>query len=212
MQGSADHAMYSSRSKGASDAKMKSPDKVIDNHNMVDKSTPAMLQKIFRELMRLRDNVEEFKDTVSVKFQEQASRMEKLEDFILKSPPLSAVGSSTISTTSDSSNDTGDNAAKRRLTYENAEFKSRTSAYINEYLRDALSIPLPNYLLTYSTTAKTLRQLTFEEFMVLEDTLQNLRKKREKKKKGVVGTSDNKLRKNFLDFLSIYNDAVFDYR
>ena len=191
---------------------MKLPDKVNDNQNMVDTSIPAMLRGIYREVMMLRDNLEEFKDTVNVKFQEQASRMATLEDFIRKSPPLSAVGSSTVSTTSDSSYDTSENAAKRRLTYENAEFKSRTSAYINEYLRDALSIPLPNYLLTYSTTAKTLRQLTFEEFMVLEDTLQNLRKKREKKKKGVVGTSDNKLRKNFLDFLSIYNDAVFDYR
>lgn len=162
--------------------------------------------------MRLRDNLEEFKDTVNVKFQEQASRMETLEDFIRKSPPFSAVGSSTASATSDSSYDTSDKAVKRRLTYENAEFKSRTSANINEYLRDALSIPLPNYLLTYSTTVKILRQLTFEEFMNLEDILENLRKKREKKKKGLVGRSDNILKKNFLDFLSIYNDAVFDYK
>ena len=51
MQDSADHAMYSSRSK------IKLPDKVIDNQNMVDKSTPAMLQKIFRTLMMLRNNV-----------------------------------------------------------------------------------------------------------------------------------------------------------
>ena len=35
-----------------------------------------MLQKILRELIKLRENVEEFKDTVSVKFQKQASIME----------------------------------------------------------------------------------------------------------------------------------------
>ena len=84
--------MYSNnsyRSKGGSNAKMKLSDKVIDNQNMVDKSTPAMLQKIFRTFMMLRDDVEEFKDTVNVKFQEQTSRMEKLEGFILESPPLS---------------------------------------------------------------------------------------------------------------------------
>jgi hypothetical protein len=138
--------------------------------------------------------------------------MKAIEDFLRKSPPLSAVGSSTDSTTSDASYDKAENAAQRRLTYENVVFKSRTSAHIDEYLQDALSITLPNYLLRYSTLAKTLRQLTYEEFIHLEDTLLNLRSKRQKKKKGVVGKSDNKLRKNFLDFLSIYNDAVFDYK
>ena len=55
---------------------------------MVDKSDPAMLQKIFKELIRLRNNVEEFKETVSEQFQNQASRMkeqmsrmDKLEPF-----------------------------------------------------------------------------------------------------------------------------------
>ena len=43
---------------------------------MLNKSDPAMLQKILRELMKLRENIEEFKDRVSVKFQEQASRRE----------------------------------------------------------------------------------------------------------------------------------------
>ena len=43
---------------------------------MLNKSDPAMLQKILRELLKLREYVEEFKDTVSVKFQEQASNME----------------------------------------------------------------------------------------------------------------------------------------
>lgn len=44
MQGSADDAMYNS--KGASNAKMKLPDKVIDNQNMVDTSTPGYLPRI----------------------------------------------------------------------------------------------------------------------------------------------------------------------
>jgi hypothetical protein len=198
---------------------MKLPDKIINNHSLVDKSDSATIQKIFRELMKLRDNVEEMKDTFNVKLEEQASRTEEqasrmkaIEDFLRKSPPLSAVGSSTDSTTSDSSYDTTEIAAQGRLTFENAMFKSRTSAHIDEYLQDALSITLPNYLLRYSTLAKTLRQLTYEEFIHLEDTLLNLRSKRQKKKKGVVGKSDNKLRKSFLDFLSIYNDAVFDYK
>ena len=43
---------------------------------MVDKSDPATVQKISRWLMKLREYVEEFKDTVSVKFQKQASNME----------------------------------------------------------------------------------------------------------------------------------------
>jgi hypothetical protein len=73
-----------SRSKGASNAKMKYTDKIIDNHSMVDKTDPASIQKIFRELMKLRNNVEEFKDIVSVQFQEQASRMEILEDFYVR--------------------------------------------------------------------------------------------------------------------------------
>jgi hypothetical protein len=43
---------------------------------MLNKSDPAMRQKILRELIKLRENIEEFKDTGSVKFQEQATNME----------------------------------------------------------------------------------------------------------------------------------------
>ena len=43
---------------------------------MFNQSDPAMRQKILRELIKLRENVEVFKDTVNVKFQEQASNME----------------------------------------------------------------------------------------------------------------------------------------
>ena len=194
---------------------------------MVDKSEPAMLQKIFRELMKLRDNVEEFKQSVDTKFQdlasrmgEQSSRMDKLEHLMLKSPPLSGVGSSTGSTNSDSRTNSSvsvlssesTHVSKRRILYENNEFKYRNHSNIDSYLQNLVIPPETVHLERYCTLirAANVRSLSYEEFITVEDIVKKFKKKRPKKGKGVTGISDDRYRAELLSFVSSFHEAVFD--
>ena len=179
---------------------------------MVDTRDPAVLNRLFREFVKFRDNCEEFQEIVYEKFSEQAEqikRIETLQQQMQKNPPLSAVGYSTDSV---SSIETKVHAAKRRLDYKNEEFMHRTPANIDQYLDASPSLNvLPPFLLTYSTHAKTLRDLSYQEFIQLEDVLVRMRKKRMRSKTGgMIVASDDEIRNEFLAYLGLYDSAVFD--
>ena len=101
---------------------------------MVDTRDSAVLNRLFREFVKFRDNFEEFQEIVYEKFSEQAEQIktiETLQQQMQKNPPLSAVGYFTDSV---SSIETNVHAANRRLDYKNEEFMHRTPANIDQNL------------------------------------------------------------------------------
>jgi hypothetical protein len=88
----------------------------------------------------------------------------------------------------------------------------RTPANIDQYLDASPNLNvLPPFLLTYSTHAKSLRDLSFGEFIQLEDILGKMRKKRIRSKtRGMIVAPDDEIRNKFLAYLGLYNSAVFD--
>ena len=102
--------------------------------------------------------------------------------------------------------------SKRRLTYENEEFKNRNATNIDIYLQKVMIPNSTTHLVQYSTLlrAANVRLLSYQEFITVEDIVNKFTKKRPKKGKGVTGISDDPYRTELLTFVSAFHEAVFD--
>ena len=102
--------------------------------------------------------------------------------------------------------------SKRRLCYENEEFKNRNAPDIDIYLQKLMIPNNTTHLVQYSTLlrAANVRLLSYEEFISVEDIVNKFKKKRPKKGKGVTGISDDPYRTELLTFVSAFHEAVFD--
>ena len=140
--------------------------------------------------------------------------MEELKSTYHRStiPPSSVGDSSETNSSISVLSSESTHVSKRRLSYENEEFKNRKPIDIDIYLQKLLIPDKTTHLVRYITLlrAANVRLLSYAESFSVEDIVNKFKKKRPKKGKGVTGISDDPYRTELLTFVSAFHEAVFD--